>query len=75
MTKDEFIKTACSLGYCNKKQAEEYCEDRETFTDDDFIGVYRSTQKLDLMRGHVYGRNGAKTSKRYLHNGGSEGNR
>ena len=74
MTKDEFIKTACSLGYCNQEQAEKYCGGRETFADDDFIGVYRSTQKM-LSRGHVYGRNGARTSKSYFHDGGSEGNR
>lgn len=44
MTKEEFIKTACSLGYCNAMQAEEYCEDRTIFTDDDYIGVYRMVE-------------------------------
>ena len=44
MTKDEFVKTACKMGYCNKFQAEAYCEGRDTFTDEDFIGVYRMVE-------------------------------
>ena len=75
MTKDEFIETSCSLGYCNRKQAEEYCEGKEMFSDDDYIGVYRM---VDAQRHKPLGRSlgdGAYTSKRYLRDGGSEGNR
>lgn len=65
MTKEEFIKTACSLGYCNAMQAEEYCKDRVTFTDDDYIGVYRM---VEAQRHRNHGKplgNGSYTTKRY----------
>lgn len=66
MTKEEFIKTAYSLGYCDAMQAEEYCKDRTTFTDDDFIGVYRM---IEAQRYKCHGRplgNGSYTTKRFL---------
>ena len=75
MTKEEFIKTACSLGYCNKKQAEKYCEGKDTFTDDDYIGVYRMVEsQRHITPGRPLG-DGAYTSKRFYRDGGSEGNR
>ena len=75
MTKKEFIKYACSLGYCNKKEAEEYCEDREEFTDDDYIGVYTMVKN---HRPKYYGvpmGDGGYTTKRFIKDSGSEGNR
>ena len=75
MTKDEFIQNACSFGYCNKKQAEKYCEDKDALTDDDYIGVYRMVEaSRNKSHGGSLG-NGAYTTKRYLRDGGSEGNR
>lgn len=44
MTKDEFIKTAWKAGYCSKKIAEEYAEGKNTFTEDDFIEVFRKAE-------------------------------
>lgn len=73
MTKDEFIKNSCSLGYCNAMQAEEYCKDRTDFTDDDYVGVY---QMVEAQRRKNCGRplgKGSYTTKRYLRDGG-EGN-
>ena len=75
MTKDEFVETACSTGYCTKKQAEEYSKDRETFTDDDFIEVYRMADSRKHKAPWRPLGNGAYTTKRYYHDGGSEGNR
>lgn len=75
MTKEEFIKTSCSLGYCSKKQAETYCEGKDELTDDDYIGVYRMVEE---QKPRQYGRslgNGGYTSKRFYGDGGSEGNR
>ena len=69
MTREEFIKTACSLGYCNPAQAMEYCKDKTTLTDDDFIEVYRM---VEAQRHRYHGRplgEGSYTSKRYLRNG------
>ena len=49
MTKDEFINSACRMGYCNKEQADLYiklhCKDKEIFTDDDYIEVYRFVEE------------------------------
>ena len=76
MTKDEFIKTACSMGYCTKKIAEEYSEGKETFTDDDYIEVYRIVEERQRYQphGHHLG-DGSYTSKRFYRDGGEEGNR
>lgn len=75
MTKEEFIKTACALGYCNKKQAEIYCENKVTLTDDDYIGVYRMVEgQRHIIPGKSLG-DGAYTSKIFYRDGGSEGNR
>lgn len=69
MTKEEFIKAACSLGYCDATQAEEYCKGRTIFTEDDFIGVYRKINAPRyIRRGRSLG-NGSYTTKRYLRNG------
>ena len=69
MTKEEFIKTAYSLGYCDAMQAEEYCGDRETFTDDDYIELYRMVEaQRHRNRGRPLG-NGSYTTKRYLRDG------
>ena len=74
MTKDEFIKTACKMGYCNKKEAEQYCKDKDELTDDDYIEVYRKREsKIHITGQPLYG--GGRTSKHYYRDGGSEGNR
>ena len=77
MTKDEFIVSASKSGYCNKKQAEEYCEHKgkEIYTDDDYIGVYRMVEsQKHKAPGRPLG-DGAYTTKRFFFDGGSEGNR
>lgn len=76
MTKDEFIKTACSLGYCSRRQAEEYCIGKETFNDDDYIEVYRMVEERRFGKHHgqmLYG--GGRTSKQYYGDGDEEANR
>lgn len=75
MNKEEFIKNATKGGYCNKKQAEEYCRDKEVFTDEDYIAVFRKAENEIYKR---YGRplfGGGQTSKHYFADGGEEGNR
>ena len=75
MTKAEFIKTACAMGYCNKKQAEKYCEGKDELTEDDYIEVYRKRES-ETRRGTCRSLgDGAYTSKRYYRDGGEEGNR
>ena len=75
MTRDEFIKTACKMGYCTKKIAEEYCEGKETLTEDDYIEVYRIVEDRRYKTpGHPRG-NGCYISKKYYRDGGEEGNR
>ena len=72
MTKDEFIENACKMGYCNKKQAEEYCKDKETLTDDDYIGVFRYVDGLRYRYRGVALHGGGTTSKHYFRDGGTE---
>lgn len=76
MTRDEFIKTACALGYCNKKVAEEYCVGKDVFTDDDYIEVWRKAHYKEHHGRdglHVCGRSGGKTTKSYKFYNGHEG--
>lgn len=75
MTKTEFITNASKMGYCTKKQAQDYCKDKEVLTDDDYIEVYRKARAVDHSFGGRVLHGGGKTSKRYLCDGGSEGNR
>ena len=79
MKKDEFIKNCQRMGYCSKKVAERYCEGKDDFTDDDYVGVYRLSEDIEKPHfgdgTHGYGRNGARTTKHYFKDGGSEGNR
>lgn len=75
MKKDEFIKNACMLGYCNKDIATEYCKDKETFTDDDYIEVYRKAEgQKHKPHGHGLG-NGSYTTRKYYRDGGLESDR
>lgn len=79
MTKEEFVKNCCSLGYCTKITAEAYCRDKAELTDDDYIEVYRLGEKIERKLfgdgTHSYGMFGARTTKHYYKDGGSEGNR
>ena len=75
MTKGEFIKTACKMGYCTEKQAEKYSEGKDELTEDDFIEVYRKREGERRTGTHRYLGDGAYTSKRYYRDGGEEGNR
>lgn len=79
MTKEEFVKNCCSLGYCTRVTAQAYCKDKEELTDDDYVEVYRIGEKIEhkLARDGTiaYGRCGGRTTKHYLKDGGSEGNR
>ena len=75
MNKEEFIKTATQGGYCNKKQAEEYCKGKEVFTDDDYIAVFRKAEnEIYKYHGRSLG-DGAHTTKHFYSDGGEEGNR
>lgn len=75
MNKEEFIISAYKLGYCTKKQAEEYCEGRETFTEDDYIEVFRKAENEAYKYQGARLGGGGHTSKHYFGDGGSEGNR
>lgn len=75
MKKDEFIKNACKMGYCNKEQAEKYSEGKEVFTEDDYISVYEmvDNQRYKTPGHRLFG--GGYTSKWLYLDGGSAGNR
>ena len=75
MTKEEFIKSATKLGYCTKRQAEEYCEGREKFTEDDYIAVFRKAESEEYRYRGISLGDGGYTSKHNFCDGGSEGNR
>lgn len=70
MTKQEFLKNVHTLGYAPKKEAEEYCEGRDEFTEDDYIEVYRKAH--EKLKFHNTGRYGSKV---FFTDGGEEGNR
>ena len=68
MTKDEFIKNCTSLGYCDKKQAEQYCEGKDELTEDDYIAVYRKSHAAEGNKSGThpfYGGNGGRTTRRW----------
>lgn len=46
MTKDEFVKNACRMGYCTKQIAERYARGKEELTDDDYIEVFRISEEI-----------------------------
>lgn len=75
MNKAEFIKIAPKMGYCTKQVAEEYCKDKDTLTDDDFIGVWRMQENREYKNPGQPLMRGGRIRKRYLRDGGSEGNR
>lgn len=75
MNKEEFIKIAPKMGYCSKQVAEEYCKDKDTLTDDDFIGVYRMQENQNYKNPGQPLMSGGRIRKRYLRDGGSEANR
>lgn len=79
MTREEFIGSCVRIGYCSKNFAKKYAKERTTFTDDDFVEVYRLTerQKDAMTRDRDKGlrRIGkyAHTTKRYtVYNGHDE---
>lgn len=75
MTRDEFIKTACKMGYCHKKIAEEYSEGKEILTEDDFIEVYRIAEAQEYKnKGTPFG-DGSYAKRSIFSDGESEGNR
>lgn len=75
MTRDEFIKTACKMGYCSKKIAGEYSEGKDTLTEDDFIEVHRMEENRRYKyKGHPLG-DGAYARRSIFPDGEEEGNR
>ena len=48
MTREKFIETCVSSGYCSRRVAREYAGDREDLTDDDFVEVYRIADRLSV---------------------------
>lgn len=50
MTRDEFLIACFKMGYCSPIQAKEYAGDRQEFTDDDFIAVYRKYENTGKAR-------------------------
>ena len=68
MTRDEFEKLAVSSGYASKKFVREYKVGKDTFTEDDFVKVYRAYEQSrnynnhDNELGYV---NGVRTTKKY----------
>ena len=69
MKADEFIKNASSLGYCTKKQAEEYCKDKDELTEDDYIAVFRKSHVYEPTNNGTIGCNNGRTTKRYKPDG------
>ena len=53
MNKKEFIASCKERGYASEKEAEEYCGDRETFTDDDLINAYRKYNRIPSDKFHM----------------------
>jgi hypothetical protein len=79
MTREEFVKNCCSIGYCTKVTAEAYSRDKDVLTDDDYIEVYRMAERIEKkLNGdgtRSYGRHGARSTKHFRRDGGEEGNR
>lgn len=75
MTKDEFINNASKMGYCPKKIAEEYSEGKDTFTEDDFIEVYRIAETHEYKNKGTPLGDGAYAKRSIFHDGDEEGNR
>ena len=50
MTKDKFISQATSLGYCSKPVAILFAGERESFTEDDFIKVFRVAERRETRK-------------------------
>lgn len=48
--RDEFVKICQSAGYCAKQLAEEYAGERDSFTVDDYIAVFRMEQSRNFGR-------------------------
>ena len=83
MTKNEFIKVCCFMGYCTKRIAEEYTkkmvsEGKTEFSEKDFEDVYRFDTKrrvesweMPPHANHVR-LGGAKTTKSYKFGGSDE---
>lgn len=72
MNREEFFAAVMASGYAWKKTAVKYAEERDTFTDDDLIEVYRLEQnaKESIRRDQEKYRfmfGGDKTTKRYTH--------
>ena len=44
MNRKEFTEACAACGYANKKTVEAYARERDEFTDDDFVEVYRLNQ-------------------------------
>ena len=79
MTKEEFVKNCCSLGYCTRVTAQAYARDKDVLTDEDYVEVYRLGEKIEHKFARdgtqSYGRYGGRTTKHYYRDRGSEGNR
>lgn len=68
MMKSEFLKCCHDIGYCDKPTAEEYAKNKDEFTEDDLIAVYRIHygEKIGLTKACCYGGYGnGKTTKWY----------
>ena len=79
--KEQFLATVKACGYAQKKTAEKYADGRDSFTDDDFIAVYRlGTDKAEHEEGQRQmfrvvhdGCNQHKSTKRYKQSEGYGG--
>ena len=77
MTKDKFISQATSLGYCSKPVAILFAGERESFTEDDFIKVFRVAERRETRKKSIeHGvrkrplGHGCRTTKQYtVYNG------
>lgn len=50
MTREEFLTTCYKVGYCSPMQAKEYAGERQEFTENDFIEVYRKYSNFGKAR-------------------------
>ena len=77
MNRKEFEKICKACGYARKEVAEEYCCEKDEFTDRDFEEVYRKQQRKDLSAcGTGFGKwhnvQGVKITKCYRNVGGDK---
>jgi len=75
MDKREFISTCMKCGYADKESVIKYTKDKNTFTDKDFIGIYRLMESMrDASTDHGKFRNNSTKRNKQSARMGSDRN-